>query len=75
MSIDGEAGTYDVGDTITARDNRHGITVTAEIAKKIAKIGKGTSSSIRGRRRGRHGHELVGHTASTPEVTRTPAPA
>lgn len=42
VSIDGEAGTYDVGDTITARDNRHGITVTAEIAKKIAKIGKGT---------------------------------
>lgn len=35
---------FDVGDTVTARDNLTGITVTAAIVKKIVKVSKGVLS-------------------------------
>ena len=34
----------DVGDVISARDNAHGRTVTAEVAKKIVKVSRGVAS-------------------------------
>ena len=35
---------FDVGDTVTARDNLTGITVTAAISKKIVKVSGGVMS-------------------------------
>lgn len=46
VDVDVPAGTYpfEVGDTITGRDNRHGVTVTAEVSRKIVKVSDGSET-------------------------------
>lgn len=62
----------DVGDVISARDNAHGLTVTATVAKKIVKVSRGvatysyevgsettTKTSISGNAEGNGGHAYL----------------